>query len=467
MNVNVQQTPQISSSGRTQSLRTLVSSLRPDFHLIPAIILAYTCFLPRELWFEIGGIPFSPTRFAALLLFPVLLVIVKRQPLRFSPIDLLAGAFFLWFLIAAYMVDGYQLALDRGLSVSVDRMLIYLIGRVSMRSHEDFRKLLVIILPGAFLAGFFMMVEAVSRTHILRPLVAEIFGRPPPDIQVDFRFSFLRAVGPFYHPILAGLFLVALVPLSWGALKGLPRIRPIGMSIGLFSLFALSSGPFLALAFGLGSITALVLQRGLRIPFLALAAAAGVVGILALEFATKSGALSFVIRYMALGSGSARYRTFIWEYGGIEVMNHPWFGIGARDWIRPIWMVKESVDAYWLVLAMQYGLPSAILGFVLPLSTVFVLWRSGLRLPISPARDMQNGIIISIAMFMICGFTVNIWDSASTLFLLLTAIGISLSQVANERVGMIAAGWKSGTREHAYLAGQLPRARRNQWSSPA
>lgn len=421
-----------SISAATERL-AIRAALRPRVNLIPALVIAYTCLLPSELAFEIGGIDFRPTRVATLVMFPFVLVILKREPLKFSSIDLLAFTLFAWYSVAAYAVDGFPTTINRGLAASADQALIYLIGRVSIRSHYDIQKLLILLLPGLTIVGLIVMVESVLGQHLLRPMLAKALGQPYPSIQINFRLGLLRGVGPFYHPILAGLFLSAFFPLYWGAMQNLPRLRKAGLWTGFLSIFTLSSAPLLALVMSASAIGALALQRRLRIPVLALCGGAVAMGLVALQAVSQNGALNVLLRYMTLSTSSARFRTFIWEYGWIEVMANPVFGIGARDWDRPSWIVKDSVDAYWLFLSMFYGLPAAFLGLLFPLLVIFALGRSAKKLPISPAKDIQNGIIICLGAFIFCGFTVHLWDTALVLYLLIIAFGVSLSQAANAR----------------------------------
>jgi hypothetical protein len=44
-----------------------------------------------------------------------------------------------------------------------------------------------------------------------------------------------------------------------------------------------------------------------------------------------------------------------------DIPASPWIGIGLNDWIRPWFMGSSSVDNFWLLMAMRYGMPGFLL----------------------------------------------------------------------------------------------------------
>ncbi|MEM7703260.1 MAG: O-antigen ligase family protein [Pseudomonadota bacterium] len=432
MNTATPPLPRATLSSSERERWAIRSALRIESHLFPLVVIAYTCLLPRELIFQIGPIEFDPTRTGAVLMTPFALAILKRRPVKFSPLDILATFVFTWYLIAAYTVDGFPNGAIRGLGYASSTALVYLIARVGIRTHEDFRRLLILLLPGLFLAGLLIFIESITHTIFVRPLIGELVGRPPPSTVDTVRLGLMRGSGPFTHPILGGVFLAALLPVYWAAFGNLPRLRIVGMGVAIFGFFSLSSAAILALAIGVSAILALKLQRLTRIPLFLLGGLATAAIVLALEVVTKYGALHFLLRNLTLNAGTARYRTSIWEHATLEVMNHPLFGIGGRDWIRPLWMIRESVDAYWLFIAMRYGLPASVGMFLLALCVVVLCVRSAAFLPKSPARDMHVGVAISVSVLVFSAFTVHLWEGILSLFLILIASGIALSQVGSE-----------------------------------
>ena len=39
------------------------------------------------------------------------------------------------------------------------------------------------------------------------------------------------------------------------------------------------------------------------------------------------------------------------------IVGSPWFGLGLGDWVRPWYMYSGSMDNFWLVMAVRYGVP--------------------------------------------------------------------------------------------------------------
>ena len=68
-----------------------------------------------------------------------------------------------------------------------------------------------------------------------------------------------------------------------------------------------------------------------------------------------------LITYLTFNSGTAYWRLHIWNFGSAEVWRNPLFGIGLNDWARPSWMWTASVDNFWLLTAMRYGIPAFLL----------------------------------------------------------------------------------------------------------
>jgi hypothetical protein len=96
-------------------------------------------------------------------------------------------------------------------------------------------------------------------------------------------------------------------------------------------------------------------------------------------FSTKTPFHVFV-NYFTFSKQSAYNRILIFEYGTAEVARHPVFGIGLGDWERPVWM-SDSMDNFWLVTAVRYGVPAFLLLLGLLLG---ILWKAGQRKNLPP-----------------------------------------------------------------------------------
>lgn len=392
--------------------------------VLPAIIVAYACILPRELAVSIGTIELGPFRLALLLVLPLVVRQFVKRPIRITFIDALAAFATVWPLVALVTVDTIDNALIVGVAQGADFALAYLTGRACLHSARDFKLFFAAFLPGIVATGVLLAVESISHRMLLRPLLAQILGQPRPELFSDVRLGLLRATGPFPHPILGGVLLASLLPMAWYATKT-RRTQAFGIFGAFCCIFSVSSVALLALLFNFGLLVANTIQRVTRWPIFVVGALyAAFVGT-AISLGSESGLISFLSRRVTLDPATARYRQTIWEYGGAEVMRNPIFGIGTRDWIRPAWMVNDSVDAHWLLMAMRYGLPMTVACFLLMAGAVYVVLR-GTHRGTGETVNVGYAIGFALASIIFAGFTVFLWEGIATWMLLLTGAAVSI-----------------------------------------
>ena len=126
------------------------------------------------------------------------------------------------------------------------------------------------------------------------------------------------------------------------------------------------------------------------------------------------------ISYLTFSPQSAYNRILIWDYGTAEVARNPLFGIGFGDWARPVWM-SDSMDNFWLVTAVRYGLPALIF-----LASAIVL------LALRQARANTNDVTVNrhrmawlaiIIGMAVSGITVHLWNAVFAYFFFLIGTG--------------------------------------------
>ena len=79
--------------------------------------------------------------------------------------------------------------------------------------------------------------------------------------------------------------------------------------------------------------------------------------------------------YATFSAHNAYYRELIFEWGMVNVWAHPIFGIGLNDWVRPSFMHHSSMDNFWLVMAVRYGIPGFLLLAIGYLIVIFRVMR--------------------------------------------------------------------------------------------
>lgn len=324
---------------------------------VPVLIFASILMTP-EARIDLGGFQLYPYRLALFASLPAMMVRVGREPIKFGIVDLL----FLLSSTSMFINTGLHytidVALKTGAANMLDMLLAYLAGRIFFRSTLDFRKFLYRISPMLLGVAAIMALESISHRYILRPFVGAITGRSPAAalaLMYEIRNGFLRATGPFMHPIAAGLFFGTLAPLYIAA--DLPKRRWWGLLGCLGGIFGWSSAGIASIIFG--SLLAIYeqVQRRLRTGWLIVIMAVVVAAVL-IEVLTSSGLVRFIIRYGAINPVTGYFRLMIWEYGSAAVAKSPWIGIGFESYERPAWMRTDSVDNYWLLHALRYGIPS-------------------------------------------------------------------------------------------------------------
>ena len=399
---------------------------RFPMQVLPAVLVVYACMLPRELTFEIAGVAFQPFRLVLTLLLPVLLAQAARQHLRTSFVDYLVVFAAIWFFLSLTVTESLDVALVTGLSDGLNLAFAYLAGRVSIRTSKDFQSFVYAIIPGLFFCAVIMAVESITHTHYLRPAVGRLMGTAGLPPAVDLRNGLMRARGPFNHNILAGVFLSSFVPIIWYVVQ-----KPVWRAIGLAGVagffFSLASTGVLGFVLGSGLIFTNYLHRLTKAPVFPAVVGAALFAMVFIEVFSGSGVFAFIIRNLTFSPATGYYRIAIWSNAGADVMNHPIFGIGLREYQRPSWMVATSVDAHWLLITLRHGFPLGMAVLVAMVSSAAMSLRGAW----SPyGLDQRAGFAIGFSLFaiMVMGLAVYLWEGMGIWMTVLTGIGVSFGQ---------------------------------------
>ncbi|ANU07151.1 O-antigen ligase family protein [Paraurantiacibacter namhicola] len=400
-----------------------------------AALLFYAAMLPREIRLQFGQFVIFPDRAYMYAMTPFILMAIARGALRFRPIDTCVFGAAAWMIVAMMANYGFADGLERGGAQAFDTVLAYLIGRISVRSLHDLRRLLVFVAPGFAISGGIMLLESVSRRLILQPLAQSVFGPLPVYLSGEeagvqnrageIRLGLMRAQAGFPHSILAGVFLASGLGLYlFGWLKMPPKMA--GIAGSLFGFFSLSSAAILALMVTAGLTAYEFLQRRIRELNWPLLIGAVIAVATVIQIASKSGLVSVFVRYFTLSPATGYFRTLIWEYGLLSVSNYPIFGIGFEGYERPTWVVTESIDAHWLLLAVRYGIPSALLLTGFFVGAITLVARASSRLPMADLMTMR-GLAFALVTLFLTGFTVAFTGGIFAYFIALAGIGITIS----------------------------------------
>lgn len=385
-------------------------------------VLVYLLLMPPQFIVEVGGLVLPPYRVFLIGAFFYILSSMARGRLKQTWPDRLVTLATAWIFIALSVSMGIEQAIISGGTQLIDIWMAYFFARLAIRTPRDFRIVLIMIVPGLFVIGGVMALESITRQQYLQPLASAITGRPYIG-EADIRLGLMRARGPFPHPILAGMFLGSFLPLfALSGVKGWPRL--MGIVAAAFGFFTLSSAAFLALVAG-GALIAYnwLSERFVDLTWRIWLIMSGLTLFL-LQFATESGAFSLLVRYAALNASSSYNRVLIWRFGSRSVAEHPLFGIGFNEWERPSWM-KGSMDHYWLLLSVQYGLLPTIALLVAVLLAIIALGQRSAREGLVDQR-LLRGVAIALGVMALGLMSVAVWFSAQVWLFALMGIATSL-----------------------------------------
>ena len=384
------------------------------------LISVFVFSLALPFFFYIGPIRMSPYRLILVVTFiPCLGAWLSGALGKIRLADVLMFLTAAWGALVLLSQHGVSTALQPAGIFVIETFGSFLLARTYIRDYAAFQKMakalaltIIVLLP-------FAILENVAGS----PILIELFGKVFPVYPVvgsELRFGLRRAQATFEYSILFGIVCSSAFALSYyvGA-NAMRRLWQTGL-VAMAVVTSLSSGPFLSLV-----------VQGLLIVWDKLTARiAGRWGILAalvvsayftVDMLSNRTPFDVFISYLTFNADTSYMRVHIWNYGTQSVINHPIMGIGLSEWQHPDWM-SGSMDNFWLVAAVRYGIPGFLLIAGSFLAVCLGLGR--LRNLSFEAAQCRKGLIISICglVFSIC--TVHIWDAPYVLTLFLLGSGM-------------------------------------------
>lgn len=372
----------------------------------------------------IAGIRLTPYMLYLLVLgVPLALRFLQDESNRLTPADVFVVLYVLWLGLAIGAHYGPS-RLVYVINQTVTLLGGYLVGRVLIRTAEDYERLFRYVLWGLILLFPFALLEFLTRDILLNELLGKLVTVHP--MAGDHsRLGFYRVQGVFENPILWGLFCSIAVANLYYVFPGKPlrRWSRVGLA-AVMTFFSLSSAATISMGLQLALIGWDHVSRFLRIwrHWIVLGLGAGLV-FTVLQLAVPGGALGFVIENLAYDPGTGWGRTEILRYGGAEVLRHPVFGIGFSDWTRP-WYKSPSVDNFWLLTAMRFGLPALVfLWLAIACHVLAIVRQPGLS---EAAARLRTGYVVAWAgLFFMLG-TVHAWGAIIVFIMTYVGAGVWL-----------------------------------------
>lgn len=387
------------------------------------VCLLFAMMLPTAVSLNLGGLRLSAYRLVLLALFlPMLFQLLTNQRGRLHLFDALVLVHCFWALLALIKWGGLVQGIESGGIYVVECAGAYLVGRLFIRSYEDFVAMARVYVGLVLATLVFTVPEALTGIHFLHDSLASAFGGPKA-AYIEPRMGIERTFGPFDHPILYGVFSASAFSLAYfvlaerqlGKFGNFSKVAGVGMA----TFMSASGGPYVVLMvqmFVCAWERILGAVQGRWAALFTLFA----IAYLAIDLLSNRTPFHVFVEYLTFSKQSAYNRILVFEYGSAEVARHPLFGIGLGDWVRPVWM-SDSMDNFWLVTAVRYGLPA----FFLQVGLVFgIVWAVGQRQGFPPAwRRARHAWAFTLFGISVAAATVHLWNALFVLFFFLIGTG--------------------------------------------
>jgi hypothetical protein len=386
----------------------------------PVLLFLLSITVPVFFW--IGPLRLSPYRlFLLVAVIPLLAGLLLGRCGRILAGDVLVLAFSAWVAASLFYNHGTLASEFAGVTF-IETVGPYLLARHYIRSSEDLaalgRALSVIVLfllPAALL-------EALDITRLYVDFFAAFAPTFPPF--GDVRMGLIRAQTNFEHPILYGVFVAS----TFSLMAAIPNGSGSGTK-GLWAAWtaipatflSLSVGAYLVLAMQLGLATWNLVFSWVRARW-KLMIALFVVSYAIVDILSDRTPFEIFIHYLTFNAQTGYWRVHIWNFGLENVVAHPIFGLGLNDWDRPDWMHSASVDNFWLLHAMRYGIPGFVLIAAMYLYSVRTI---GKGIPGAQGEDKQlRALAFSLLGIGVGICTVHLWGGTYAYFMFLLGAGL-------------------------------------------
>ncbi|MBE1281857.1 MAG: hypothetical protein GJ676_00960 [Rhodobacteraceae bacterium] len=397
----------------------------PTVFGVPVVVAVFfvAIMLPTAVSLNLGGLRLSAYRVVLIvMILPMLLTLATGRRGRMNLFDLLLLAHCAWAILALINWGGLSQGIESGGIYFVECIGAYLVGRLYIRTYQDFSAMAHAYVGVVIVTLLFTIPEALTGVHILYDTISGAVGGPRAPF-IEPRMGIERTFGPFDHPILYGVFCAAAFSLAYFVVAQKRFDNYSGMAkvfgVGLATFMSASGGPYLVLmmqGFVAGWERALGTIKG---RWAALFSLFGLAYVAIDLFSTKTPFHVFV-NYFTFSKQSAYNRILLFEFGTAEVARHPIFGIGLGDWQRPVWM-SDSMDNFWLVTAVRYGIPAFLLlvGMLLGL-----VWAVGQRKQLPESwRRARHAWAFTLFGIAVAAATVHLWNALFVLFFFLIGSG--------------------------------------------
>lgn len=410
-------------------------------------VLLYMIFVVSPVEFSLGSLALTPIRVLLLaLVVPLTLRLFSGQFGKVTAVDVLFFMHMTWATLAVAVNNPNRVIENVG-SAAVEFLGGYLVGRAYIRTPEQFMAMIKLFVVIVAILLPFGIPELFSGKPVVPTFIDSLPGfSSAEDINNPPRMGFERVQNVFDHPIHYGLYCsVAFTLLILGLHGQLSYMKRAFWASFILAgvLISLSSGAILPIILQVFLLGWAIVFRRVQRKWLLLLALFAVVYV-AIDVMSNRTPTKVFMTYATFSPQTAYYRANINEWGMVNVRQNPIFGLGLRNWIRPAYMQRGSVDNYWLVMAMKYGIPGFLLIAAGYIAGLFLVGLA--KLDASPlASRLRLAWMITFCGMSFTLVTVHVWSTMYSFVFFLFGTGMWLIDYKGTDGGAGGAGPAPGT----------------------
>lgn len=391
--------------------------------------------LPEEFGVSIGDLFISPYRFVLLGLAPYVfwLFFQKSHSINWNRCDALAVMLFIWPLIALTVNSNIWVTMESGGVFVLEMAVPYFLIRFhvnSYRSRKIFSKQMFFIVAVLF-------IVAIPETLTGRPFIHEFASRlvgASYNDEIIRRLGFWRAKGPTDHAIILGAICAITFAITFTlALRERKYWWVVFFSVG-GTLASLSSAPLLALLVQLALLAWVTVLRPFRLKWLCLILLL-ISTYLIIDIISDRDPFRVLFSYLLLTpqTGYTRYYMWLNSFSLIGQTNLGLiFGYGFDTSIyatlEPFWerLMIRTLDSYWLVIMLRYGIVMLILFALFIIVTFSHYLRNRINITERKDHRLSEAWFISIISITLIATTVHFWGSLASIHIMFMAVCVGI-----------------------------------------
>lgn len=392
---------------------------------LPPLVYLYLGTLLLPVVTNLGPVSLSSLRLLCLCVtLPLLVAVLGGRYGRVMWADWLAVVHVAWMGLSFFATEGTG-AIELTGSMGVEFLGGYLIARSCIRSLAQFQAMCRILVLTTLVLAPLALAEAVTGTSPLLMLLGKLPAVGTLEIiETEMRLNLHRVQSVFAHPIHFGLYASVCFALCWTALApvmGRSQRLVLAGFIAAAGFLSLSSGGILAIALQVALIAWTVILPA-KTPRWWILLGLFVLAYLVIDLLSNRTPIRVFMSYATFSAHTANWRLLIMEHGLANVWANPLWGLGLKDWVRPIWMHTPSVDNFWLLNAMRNG----VLGFVTLAACWIAVLVPAMRAqfdadtPLGRARRAWVFVILGLCFTLL---TVHVWGNTYSFVMFLLGMG--------------------------------------------